>query len=211
MPEPRLPCSKRKACAPTTAPARRCSTSALEGAVARRGGDTRPQRRRQDDAAEDAGRRSQPARGSVQLRRQRCHPHAYRAARAPRDRIRAAGARRVRAADGEGESAHRRDERRPRANRAHRRGASRCSRSSGQRLPQQAGTLSGGERKMLAISRALLGAAASADARRTHRGRMARRDRGDRRAPGAAGAGHRRRHRRAARASSRCASRSTAT
>ena len=51
----------------------------------------------------------------------------------------------------------------------------------GQRMSQQAGTLSGGERKMLAISRALLGRPLPAHAGRADRGRLARGGRGDRR------------------------------
>ena len=48
-----------------------------------------------------------------------------------------------------------------------------------------AGTLSGGERKMLAIGRAMLGRPRAADARRADRGRVDRRHRGDRRAAAA--------------------------
>ena len=49
---------------------------------------------------------------------------------------------------------------------------------------QTAGTLSGGERKMLAIGRAVLGPAETPDARRADRRRLGRRHRGDRRPPG---------------------------
>ena len=93
--------------------------------------------------------------GAIRLRRRRDrHAHADRAARAARPRLRAAGARRLRRLSVRenlllGASAQ------PRPL-GHRRGARTSSPSSASGWSRRAGTLSGGERKMLAIGRALL-------------------------------------------------------